>query len=519
MKTVMTKDWQAPAANIQRSSFNRSHGVKTTFDVDELIPILVDEVLPGDTFNLKTSGFARLSTPIYPIMDNMYLDTFYFFVPMRLVWENSEQFFGEDIIGGDGNAPLKPMRSTNAIAGGSPGTLEDYMGIPVLVPDLEYDELPIRAYYAIWNEWFRSQDLQDKVDYNTDDTVTDFTVLPGFVDAPPTMKRNKKHDYFTSCLPWPQKRGEQVTIPILNENRNPTGFFFEGNSNQTTQNLLTTSGGQNVTTSQNPAATVALVPHPEGWNSNAGTINQLRFAEAIQRYYERDARGGTRYPEVIKSHFNVSSDDHRLQRPEYLGGGSTPVNISPIASTNENPTDGRTVGDLGAMGTVNFQSNGFVKSFTEHGFVIGLANVRADITYQQGLNKLFNRETRFEYYWPSLAHLGEQEVRQREIYAEGSSGTDNAIFGYQERWAEYRYKPSSIHGLFRSYQPTPIDQWHLSQEFTTAPTLNSNFIESNTPLDRAVAVPSEPHFIADFYHQYICARPIPIYSVPGWDRF
>lgn len=513
MKSVMTKDWQAPSINTQRSSFDRSHGTKMTFDASDLIPMFVDEVVPGDTFKLSTSGFARMATPIYPVMDNIFMDTFYFFVPMRLVWDNAEQFFGEDLVGGDGNAPTKPFRATEDLVGANQGSLEDYMGIPILRPDLEYDELPMRAYYTIWNEWFRDQNLQDKYEVTTGDTPN-----TGWTDFPPLMKRNKKHDYFTSCLPWPQK-SEAVRIPVLDNQMDLADAnrqFFQDSTGVALNTGIGATG--DITAGPSPGVSRAVYLNPDGVNDNAGTIEQLRVAHAIQSYFEKDARGGTRYPELTRSHFGVTSADARLQRPEYLGGRSNPINITPVASTFEDSTSGRTVGDLGAMGTANFQNNGFVKSFTEHGFIIGLVNVRADVTYQQGLHKMWTRRTRFQHLWPSFAHLGEQAVANREIYAQGrgvSGEPDSQVFGYQERYAEYRYKPSTVHGLFRSYQPDPLDAWHLSQAFTALPLLNSNFIEDATPIERVVATPDEPQFIADFYHQLVTTRPLPIYSTPA----
>lgn len=515
MKTVMTKDWQAPAVTTQRSTFDRSHGTKMTFDVGDLIPIMVDEVLPGDTFKLQTSGFARMATPIYPVMDNLYMDTFYFYVPMRLVWDNAEQFFGEDLVGGDGNAPTKPFRTTASV-GANQGSLEDYLGIPTLIPNLDYDELPIRAYYEIWNEWFRDQNLQEKVEVDKGD-------LPNttWTNFPPLKKRNKRHDYFTSCLPWPQK-GPDIRIPVIDEqmsNADKNPFIWTGATmadNADPERMYPSASRV-----EHTGITGNILPHGD-FNDNAGTINALRIAQSVQSYFEKDARAGTRYPEILKSHFGVTSADSRLQRPEYLGGRSNPINITPVASTFEDDNSTRTVGDLGGMGTANFQNNGFTKSFTEHGFIIGLVNVRADITYQQGLHKMFTRRNRFQYYWPSFAHLGEQAVARSEIYARGSFDAtgDDEVFGYQERYAEYRYKPSTVHGLFRSFIPDPLDAWHLSQEFTSAPLLNSQFIEDATPMDRVVAAPNEPHFIADFYHQLTTTRAMPLYGIPGnLDRF
>ena len=528
----MTKDWSAPSANIQRSMFDRSHAHKTTFNADELIPICVEEVLPGDTANVSTSAFMRLSTPIYPIMDNMKATIHWFFVPLRLVWDNAEQFFGEDLVGGDGNAPVKPLRETVQVTGSNPGSLEDYMGIPAGVPGLRYDELPLRCYYEIWNQWYRSQDLQELFPIDKGDLPNDWSQspIPGFDVAPQTLKRNKRHDYFTSCLPWPAKQVNEANIPIINpgmpsDEMNP--FWTDLQNGGTPSGMLATANGASPAPLVGAATTVNdyLVPN-ELMNDNAGTINQLRIAFAIQRYFERSARGGSRYPETIKAHFNVDSPDARLQRPEYLGRNVMRVNVTPVATTFESTGEGstgRTVGDLGAMGTASAAGqHAFVKSFTEHGFILGLLSVTADLTYQQGLHKMWRRDNRFNYFWPAFQGIGEQGVSLQEIWAGDSSGPQDAseIFGYQERYAEYRYAPSRISGLFRSAADQSLDAWHLSEDFTEAPALNETFITSKTPMDRVLAVTDEPNFIADFYFHAKWARPMTLYGVPGnIDRF
>ena len=524
MKSVMTKDWKAPDVAMQRSSFDRSKGHKTTFDVDNLVPIYVDEVLPGDTVNMGMSAFARLSTPIYPIMDNMSMSVHWFFVPLRLVWDNAEKFFGEDIVGGDGNAPAKPIRTSNPTAGIASETLQDYMGLPVTIPGLQYDELPLRAYYVIYNEWYRDQNLQEKIAVDLGDQINDWSILPGSnLDDVPLLKRNKRHDYFTSSLPWPQK-GPDIALPIVN------AFTPLDQFSPIFENINTNEIGDlqwNGTSVIHPASSGAgaLKPNAEGFNENAGTINQLRFAFAVQKYYEKDARGGTRYPEVLKSHFGVTSPDARLQRPEYLGANRTKVNVTPVAATFEEDggSNSRTVGDLGAMGTVSIGGqSSFVKSFVEHGYIFGILSVTADLTYQQGLHRMWHRDTRFEYYWPSFAGLGEQPVETQEIWAGDATGAigRQRIWGYQERYSEYRHAQSCISGLFRSYVPGTLHAWHLSQQFTEEPFLNDEFIQSNTPLDRALAVPTEPDFIGDFFFHTKWARPMPLYGIPGnVDRF
>jgi len=530
MKSTNQKVWNAPNVEHQRSTFDRSHGHKTTFDVDNLVPILVDEVLPGDTLNMGTSAFMRLATPIYPIMDNMKATVHWFFVPLRLIWDNAEQFFGEDLVGGDGNAPTMPFRETNDIAGSQPNTLEDYLGIPPNVPELPYSELPVRAYYEIYNQWYRDQNLQELFPIERGDLPNDWSSLGGFTTAPQLLKRNKRHDYFTSALPWPQKSGD-IRIPVIDpelpvDETNANIFRYQsgpeaGNAIQYSNNSsFQVVGGLT-------GGTGPHIINPEGFNDNAGTINQLRISFAIQKYFEKDARGGTRYPEVIRSHFGVTSPDARLQRPEYLGRNTMDINITPVATTFESvdpaATTGRTVGDLGAMGTSSLQGqHAFTSSFTEHGYVMGILSVTADLTYQQGLHRKFTRRNRFNYYWPSFQAIGEQAVSTQEIYAGDLTGPQDSseAFGYQERYAEYRFEPSRISGIFRSTVQTPLDAWHLAQRFDEAPTLNSNFIESNTPIDRVISVEDEPDFIADFYFHAKWVRPMPMYGIPGnIDRF
>jgi hypothetical protein len=509
MKTVMEHQFsEVPKATIERSSFDRSHGVKTTFDAGYLVPILVDEALPGDTFNTNMTAFARMATPIFPIMDNVYMDTHFFAVPVRLIWNNWKKFNGEQIDPGDSIDYTVPTMT-------APGTgyanmsLSDYFGIPTGVGSIQHNSLWHRAYNLIYNEWFRDQNLQDSVTVDKGDgpdTHSNYTLL----------KRGKRHDYFTSCLPWPQK-GDAVDLPLTGN-----AFVTTGAGDETIVGVKAPSIGSNIYTfaadatflkmsTNTTTETNALVADLS--SATAATINQLREAFQIQKLLERDARGGTRYTEIVKSHFGVTSPDARLQRPEYLGGGSTPVNVTPIEQTSS--TDATSPqGNLAAMATVSLTNHGFTKSFTEHCVIIGLVSVRADLTYQQGLNRMFSRQTRYDFYWPALSHIGEQAVLNKEIYAQGTTADDD-VFGYQERYAEYRYKPSMITGKFRSNDAQSLDAWHLSQEFSSLPGLNSTFIEENPPLDRVIAVPSEPHFIFDSYISMKCARPMPVYSVPG----
>lgn len=514
---------QIPATNIPRSVFDRSHNVKTTFNAGVLVPFYVDEVLPGDSFKLDASLFARLATPIVPFMDNLYLETFFFFVPNRLLWDHWQAFNGERINPSDSTDYLVPQATaTNA----QNLTLWDYMGLPTNVANkLSVSALPFRAYYRIWNEWFRDENLQDSMDkglYTGDETV-DFTSLG-------PMPRGKRHDYFTSCLPWPQKGpGVEISIggtakisaSVAGDGRPtfsagaatsavPGQFYLEPSSvdvkldrfsEKTTNVLSWIDPALSVTGTADLSAATPI------------SINDLRQAFQVQRLYERDARGGTRYTEILRSHFGVVSPDARLQRPEYLGGSSTRININPVQQTS-GTTDTSPQGNLAAFGVAGDVFHGFTKSFVEHGIIIGLVNVRADLTYQQGISRMWSRKGRFDYYWPALAHLGEQAVLNKEIFAQGSAD-DDKVFGYQERWAEYRYFPGQITGKFRSTDPQSLDVWHLAQKFDTLPTLSWQFIEDHPPIERVVAVQDEPQFLLDSYIRLKCARPMPVYSVPG----
>lgn len=561
---------QIPNSPIQRSVFDRSHDYKTTMDSGYLIPFFVDEVLPGDTFKLRVNAFVRMNTLIAPFMDNVFMDTFFFFVPTRLVWDNWQRFCGEQKNPGDSTDFLIPSLSgTNTFTN---GTIFDYMGLPTGVPlnptNTPINALPFRAYNLIYNEWFRDENLIDSIPVITGDgpdPISNYTL----------RKRAKRHDYFTSALPWPQK-GPSVDVGLTG-NAPVRGFddsndWIYGNGVSpgagytamlgTPSDVLDNVGLQ-VYTNREMFATAMMIPIMQETNqsgrwANIGnqdqsngdnlsptrairaqefsfsgpltpsnpdsvyadlsgvsaiTINDLRQAFQIQKFYEKWARGGSRYTETLRVMFNVISPDARLQRPEYLGGTHSRVNVVPTAQTSS--TDSVSPqSNLSAFGVLGDSAHGFNKSFVEHGYVIGLVCLRADITYQQGLNRMWSRRQLFDFYWPTLAHLGEQVVYNKEIYAQGTAD-DNGVFGYQERYAEYRYKPSMITGKLRSTDAQTLDVWHLAQKFDNLPKLNQDFIEENPPINRVIAVQNEPQFFADFWFDLKTSRPMPVYSVPG----
>lgn len=517
----------APAP-IPRSMFKRDFTRRSTFNQDYLVPIFVDEILPGDDVNVKMTAFARMSTPIKPLMDNLYMETFWFFIPNRLVWDNWEKFQGEQVNPGDSVAYTIPKLNRTVAPLSTTGfaiqSIYDYLGLPTLVTNIDnISSLFNRAYDLIWNDWFRDENLQNSISVPTNDgpdNPANFTL----------RKRNKRKDYFTSCLPWPQK-GDAVTIGIGGSAPVTIDKGSVGSPvNLTNQNLKLAftsgfpSGGGTVTIGSqysgfdSTGTTVTLSGTANLSSATAITINALRQAALYQQILELDARGGTRYVESIYSRFGVISPDFRLQRPELIGQGSTRINIYAVPQTAPTAAGSTPQGNLAAFGTaVVSGDHGCRYSATEHGMILGLVNVRADLTYQQGLPKMFTRRTRLDYYEPLLNGLGEQAVLKQEIMATGTA-TDSEAFGYQERFAEYRFKNSEITGKFRGTDPAPLDVWHLAQEFGAVPALNSSFIEENIPMSRVLAVNTEPSFLFDANFNYTHVRPMPVRSNPGITR-
>lgn len=557
----------APAMYMRRTKFDRSHVYKTTFDSGKLIPVFVDEVLPGDTSSLRVRYFSRLATPIKPIMDNIYLDWFFFFVPNRLVWDHWQNFCFEQDDPDDSTDYVCPTTSldgsTDTLHG--VGSLWDYFGLPTGLPNsiTGINALPFRGVYLIWSEWFRDENLQKSVKIQKGDTNEVFDSSRS-ADQPewitptscfPCPPRGKRHDYFTSALPWTQKGpgvsiGLAGTAPIINQGDLPN-FFLSSTSDQLAAvsaygGSASSSGGVRKATGSgsitfnrgsdsnwsnvggfagNTSDSITMSATPG--NSLLGsdsyvnldassifTINSLRTAFQMQKFYERLARGGSRYTEVLRSFFGVVSPDARLQRPEFLGSFTKMMNINPIAQTSST-NDTTPQGNLSAYGVTGAKFHGFTKSFVEHGYVFGFCCARADLTYQQGINRMWTRSTVYDWYWPTFAHLGEQAVLLKEIYATGNKEQDDSVFGYQERYAEYRYKPSVICGKFRSNIKGNLDMWHLSQYFETAPKLSPEFIEEDVPINRIVAVPSEPQFLIDIGFKYTTVRPMPMFGTPG----
>lgn len=506
-----------PEANIQRSRINRSFTYKTTCSEGYLIPFYNDIMYPGDTFIGRATIFGRMATPVFPIMDNLFVDTFYFGVPWRLVWDKFQEFMGEVNRSGEITTYEIPHRMVTTAY--QPNSLEDYFGLPTKVTGYSHSILPLRAYALIYNDWFRSDYLQDPIgiefgDYNEDSTHN-------YDDKYVLMRRGKRFDYYTSCLPFPQAGpGVEISLsgdaPIMAQyTQSPSGtrvssYTARDGASSTVFNAIT-FGEPGVIGSLTGSGVYADLS-----DLSAITINNLREAFAMQHFLERLAVGGNRYTEIVYSMFGVKSPDARLQRPEFLGHGQARININPVEQTAQS-SETSPQGNLAAYAVFRNEHHAFSYSATEHMIILGLLSIRADLTYQQPLWKQWSYKTRQELYWPQFSHLGEQVVYTREIDCRGTD-SDSIVFGYQERYGECRYYPSLITGLFKSNTDSGLDRWHLSQDFETAPVLNSDFIVDNSPVSRIVAVPSEPHFYIDIYMDLQCIRPMPIYSTPGLIR-
>ena len=542
----------SPHVDISRSRFDRSASLKTSFNAGDVVPFFLEEVLPGDTFSVDTSKVVRMQTLLTPMMDNVYLDTYYFFVPNRLVWDHWKEFCGENTESAwiPQTEYTMPQITSPAGQGWSVGTLADYFGIPTGVAGLSVSALPFRAYALIMNEWFRDQNLQDPLVVPTDDStvagVNTGTFVTDVARGGKPFIASKYHDYFTSALPAPQK-GPDVTIPVASAGET----YVVGNgkvlglTNGTTLGALGLSsdrqgiypdlfgssfGGASPTANgysgyYGVPTLEQLAGHPENSGlvavqpsvAQAATINQLRLAFQIQKFYEQQARGGSRYTEVVRSFFGVTSPDARLQRPEYLGGNRVPININQIVQQSGTESSGTPQGTVVGQSLTTDKHSDFTKSFTEHGLIIGVMVARYDHTYQQGLNRLWSRKDKFDFYWPVFANIGEQSIKNKEIFAQGND-KDNEVFGYQEAWAEYRYKPNMVTGEMRSAYAQSLDVWHLADDYSTLPSLSDSWIrEDKANIDRVLAVTSavSNQFFADIYVKNYCTRPMPMYSVPG----
>nr|WNN13368.1 MAG: major capsid protein [Microviridae sp.] len=540
--------------DMSRSTFDRSSSVKTSFNVGDIVPFFLEEVLPGDTFDVRTSKVVRMQTLLTPMMDNVYLDSYYFFVPNRLVWKHWKEFNGEN----NESAWLPETeysvpQITSPASGWSVGTLADYFGLPTGVENLSVSALPFRAYALVMNEWFRDQNLQDPLVVPVDDATVVGVNTGNFVtDCAKGGKpyiAAKYHDYFTSCLPAPQK-GPDVTLKVASQGDLPVVTKKESipQAAYPVLRLGSTSGSSYVRASQGslhasqannsqlgdftqlklvdgsiPSGT-SSEPYPINlWAQNSGnaivaTINQLRTAFQIQKLYEKDARGGTRYISVLKSHFGVTSPDARLQRPEYLGGNRVPINVNQVIQQSGTGAGADTPqGTVVGMSQTTDSNHDFIKSFTEHGYIIGVMVARYDHTYQQGIERHWSRKTRFDYYWPVFANIGEQAVLNKEIYAQGNV-KDDEVFGYQEAWSDYRYKPNRVTGEMRSAYQQSLDVWHLADDYNSLPSLSDSWIrEDKNTVDRVLAVKStvSNQLFADIFVQNRATRPMPMYSIPG----
>ena len=540
--------------DMSRSKFPRNFSHKTTFNAGQVIPFYVDEVLPGDTFQVRTSKVVRMQTLLTPVMDNVYLDTYYFFVPNRLVWEHWKQFMGENTESAwIPQVEYEVPQLTAPANGWEVGTLADYMGVPTGVKGLSVSALPFRAYALIMNEWFRSENLTDPLNIPVDDATVQGVNTGNYVSdvakGGKPFVANKFRDYFTSCLPSPQK-GPDVTIntarlgnapvvpmdkPVPKDLFNyPYNVYIPSGNKDFEAGYHAGSVHQNAfggaywlakdgNSDLDPTIDNGVVGYPANlWAQfdntvSVATINQLRTAFQIQKFYERSARGGSRYIETLKAHFGVTSPDARLQRPEYLGGNRIPVSINQVIQNSGTVSGSTPLGDTGAMSLTTDVHSDFTKSFVEHGFVIGVMVARYDHTYQQGIERFWSRKSMFDYYWPEFANIGEQAVLNKEIYAQGNA-QDDEVFGYQEAWADYRYKPSRVSGEMRSSYAQSLDVWHLADDYSKMPALSDAWIhEDPSTINRVLAVSDNlaNQFFCDIYVQNYSTRNMPLYSIPG----
>ena len=532
---------QNPQVGVSRSRFQRNNDNKTTFNTGDLIPIYLDEVLPGDTHQVDVACVMRMATPIFPVMDNAFCDFYFFFVPNRLLWEHWKEFMGENKETAWTPKTEYSVPQVTAPKGGwEEGTLADYLGLPTKVEGISVSALPGRAYGLIYNEWFRNQNVtQPTLVEVTDATTTGKNDGSATNDSAITLakplKAAKVFDYYTGALPEPQK-GEPITLPLTG-NAPIIAYTDEGQeytdkvelvpydagygtiaptlTNDSTSDVingLTTTKFNGKDSETGKGRSVYLATNLG--EVTAATINQLRQAFQIQKLLEKDARGGTRYREVLREHFGVISPDSRMQIPEYLGGYRLPINVSQVIQTSSSD-DTSPLGNTAALSVTTMNKPMFTKSFTEHGFIMGLAVVRTDQTYQQGIERMWSRKGRYDYYWPVLANIGEQAILNKEIYAQGNT-KDEEAFGYQEAWADYRYKPSKVTGLFRSNAQQSLDAWHYAQDYDALPTLSTDWMEQGeAEMKRTLAVQSQPDFIADFYFMNKTTRCMPVYSIPG----
>lgn len=543
--------------DMSRSRFDRSSSYKTTFNVGQIIPFYVDEVLPGDTFSIDTSKVVRMQTLLTPVMDDIFLDTYYFFVPNRLTWNHWKQFMGENTESAWIPSVEYEIPQLTAPEGGwNIGTIADYMGIPTGVSGLSVNALPFRAYALIMNEWFRDENLSDPLNIPVTDAtvqgVNTGTFVTDVAKGGLPYTAAKYHDYFTSALPAPQK-GPDVTIPVASAVQYPvipldknvsfdsSGIGMRLGDVETSNPVIPSNGtyyplnygggsGSGSPLGKTGFYIGSLENNPQGsalaplnlWavgdgTVQAATINQLRLAFQIQKLYERDARGGTRYIEILKSHFGVTSPDARLQRPEYLGGNRIPININQVVQSSSTDASGTPQGNTAAYSLTSDNHSDFTKSFVEHGFLIGVMVARYRHTYQQGLERFWSRKDRFDYYFPVFANIGEQAIKNKEIYAQGTE-KDDEVFGYQEAWADYRYRPNRVTGEMRSSAPQSLDVWHLGDDYESLPSLSDSWIrEDSKTVNRVLAVSDNvsAQLFCDIYVRNLCTRPMPLYSIPG----